>query len=111
MKKVLLAATLFANVAAYAQTPTKIIHHREQAWVAYFNQTRLTNKWGLWLDLHYRMTDNFIDRPFQLLIRPGVTYYIKDNLRATAGYGLIEHYPAKGFNTTRTEHRIWQQIS
>lgn len=107
----LAAALLVSGTATLAQTPTRTVHHREQAWVAYFNQTRLTDKWGLWLDVHYRMTDNFADRPFQLLIRPGVTYFIKDNLRATAGYGLIEHYPAKGLNTTRTEHRIWQQIS
>jgi hypothetical protein len=99
------------SITAFAQTPAKTVHHRQQAWVAYFNQTRLTNKWGLWLDVHYRMTDNFADRPFQLLIRPGVTYFIKDNLRATLGYGLIEHYPAKGLHTTRTEQRIWQQIA
>ncbi|MEJ0029123.1 MAG: DUF2490 domain-containing protein [Bacteroidota bacterium] len=77
-----MTALVSCVVASRAQTPTKTIHHREQAWFAYFNQTRLTNKWGLWLDVHYRMTDSFVDRPFQLLIRPGVTYFIKDNLRA-----------------------------
>jgi hypothetical protein len=96
---------------AVAQTPTKVIHTREQAWIAYFNQTRLTNKWGLWLDMHYRMTDNFVDRPFQFLFRPGVTYYLKDNVRLTAGYGLIKHFPAQGLSTTRTEHRVWQQVA
>ena len=111
MNKILFTAAMLMSVTSFAQTPTKTVHNREQAWVAYFNQTRLTDKWGLWLDVHYRMTDNFVSRPLQLLIRPGVTYFIKDNLRATAGYGLIEHYPAKGLQTTRTEHRIWQQIS
>ena len=111
MRKIILSIALLGGViSSYGQTPAKTIHYREQAWLGYFNQTRLSNKWGLWLDLHYRMTDNFVDRPFQLLIRPGVTYYIKDNLRATVGYGLIEHYPAKGLHTTRTEHRVWQQI-
>jgi hypothetical protein len=75
MKTIFLVLALLIQVAAFAQTPARTIHHREQAWVAYFNQTRLTNKWGLWLDVHYRMTDNFSDRPFQLLIRPGVTYF------------------------------------
>lgn len=93
-----------------AQTVEKHIHDREQLWLGYFNQTRLTNKFGLWLDVQYRMTDNFTDRPFQFLFRPALTYFIKDNLRVNVGYALTEHFPAKGLKTTRTEHRPWQQI-
>lgn len=94
----------------YAQTPAKEVHSREQAWIAYFNQTRLTKKFGLWLDVHYRQTDNFVERPFQLLIRPAVTYYIKDHIRFNVGYAYINHFPARGLNTSRPEHRPWQQI-
>jgi Protein of unknown function (DUF2490) len=93
-----------------AQVPEKHIHSREQLWFGYFNQTRFSNKWGAWLDVHYRMTDNFVDRPFQLLFRPAVTYFIKDNLRLNVGYTLVEHFPGKGLHTTRAEHRAWQQI-
>lgn len=93
-----------------AQTAGKHIHDREQLWLGYFNQTRLTNKFGFWLDVHYRMTDNFIDQPFQFLFRPALTYFIKDNLRINIGYALAEHFPARGLNTTRTEHRPWQQV-
>lgn len=64
----------------------------------------------MWVDLHYRMTDNFVDRPFQFLFRPAVTYFIKDNLRLNVGYTLAEHFPAKGLSTIRTEHRAWQQV-
>jgi hypothetical protein len=94
----------------FGQTPSKTIHNRGQAWLGYFTQTRFSNKWGMWVDVHYRMTDNFVDRPFQFLFRPAVTYFIKDNLRVNAGYALVEHFPAKGLSTTRTEHRAWQQI-
>jgi len=100
---------LFA-VGCYGQTPAKVIHNREQTWLGYFNQTRFSNKWGMWVDVHYRMTDNFAGRPFQFLLRPAITYFIKDNLRVNAGYTLAEHFPAKGLNTTRTEHRAWQQV-
>jgi hypothetical protein len=100
---------LFLAINAFPQTE-KHIHYREQTWLGYFNQTRLTNKFGLWLDVQYRQTDNFIDRPFQLLIRPAVTYFIKDNLRFNVGYALVEHFPGKGLSTTRPEHRPWQQI-
>lgn len=95
---------------ALPQVPEKEIHQREQLWLGYFNQTRITNKFGVWLDVHYRMTDNFTGRPFQFLFRPALTYFIKDNLRVNAGYVLAEHFPPEGLNTIRTEHRTWQQI-
>ncbi len=93
-----------------AQAPDKEIHNREQLWLGYFNQTRLSKRWGLWFDVHYRRTDNFVERPFQFLVRPAVTFFIKDNLRANAGYAYVNHFPAEGFETSRPENRFWQQI-
>ena len=93
-----------------AQAPDKEVHHREQLWFGYFNQTRLSDKFGFWLDVHYRQTDNFIERPFQFLVRPAVTYFIKDNLRVNVGYAFVNHFPAEGNETSRPEHRLWQQI-
>lgn len=102
---------LFINATlCFSQTVEKHVHEREQLWLGYFNQTRLTNKFGLWFDIHYRQTDNFVDRPFQFLVRPALTYFIRDNLRVQAGYAFAEHFPAKGKDTTRPEHRAWQQI-
>jgi hypothetical protein len=100
----------FVSSACIAQSTGKIVHHREQAWLGFFNQTRITNKFGLWLDVHYRQTDNFVDRPFQFMVRPGATWFIRDNLRFTAGYAFVNHFPAKGLDTSRPEHRAWQQI-
>jgi hypothetical protein len=95
---------------AYSQATEKEIHSREQLWLGYFNQTRLTDKFGIWLDVHYRMTDNFVGRPFQFLFRPAATWYIRDNIRLNVGYALVKHFPSEGMTTTRTEHRPWQQI-
>jgi hypothetical protein len=103
-------ASLLCTSNSDAQRPDKNIHEREQLWLGYFNQTRLTNRLGLWIDVQYRLTDNFVARPFQFLFRPALTYFISDNLRANLGYTLVEHFPAKGLNTARTEHRVWQQI-
>jgi hypothetical protein len=111
-----LAKTFFTIALAvtttllHAQPPEKHIHDREQIWLGFFNQTRFSDRWGMWADIHYRLTDDFANRPFQLLIRPAVTYFIKDNLRLSVGHAMITHYPAKGLNTTRFEHRPWQQI-
>jgi hypothetical protein len=107
---VILLSFLQSALAQAPATPEKHIEHREQLWLGYFNQTRLTNKFGLWLDVQYRMTENFAERPFQFLFRPAATYFIKDNLRFNLGYAFISHFPAKGLNTTRFEHRPWQQI-
>lgn len=98
-----------SSIVAQGQT-AKVVNSREQVWVAYFNQTRLSKRFGLWLDVHWRQTGDFIDRPFQLLIRPALTTYIKDNVRINTGYAFINHYPAEGFETTRPEHRIWEQV-
>ena len=66
-------------VGASTQTAEKHIHDREQLWGSYFNQTPLTKTFGLWLDIQYRMTGDFVNRPFQVLLRSAFTYYIKDN--------------------------------
>jgi hypothetical protein len=105
-----LLITFFTVDWATAQAPAKQIHDREQLWLGYFNQTRFSNKWGMMLDIQYRMTDNFVDRPFQFLFRPALTYFISDNVRLNFGYAFINHFPGKGMNTSRTEHRPWQQI-
>lgn len=110
MRFLFLAVLLVLNISLFGQTPEKHIHQREQLWLGAFNQTRFSERWGMWLDVHYRMTDNFAQRPLQFLFRPAATYFIKDNLRANLGYGLVLHFPAEGLNTTRTEHRPWQQI-
>jgi Protein of unknown function (DUF2490) len=93
-----------------AQSTTKDVREREQVWLGYFNQTRLSNKFGFWVDVHYRQTDHFLDRPFQFLFRPAVTYFISDNLRVNVGYAFVDHFPSKGLNTAWPEHRAWQQI-
>ncbi|HYG20008.1 MAG TPA: DUF2490 domain-containing protein [Ohtaekwangia sp.] len=112
-RRTVLAAVLFLTgilIPGMSQSVSKHIHSREQLWFAYFNQTRLSAKLGLWMDIHYRQTDHFTDRPFQFLFRPAITYFIKDNFRVNVGYALVEHFPGRGLSTTRPEHRAWQQL-
>lgn len=110
VRYLLLLPTFIVCSVAFGQAPDKHIHNREQLWLGYFNQTRFTKRIGMWVDVHYRMTDNFIERPFQFMFRPAATYFIKDNLRLNLGYALVTHFPAEGMSTTRLEHRAWQQI-
>lgn len=91
-----------------AQT-TKQITDRQQFWLGYLNQTRFTDKWGIWADFHSR-TDDFMSRWFQNMGRVGLTYYLYDNVRLTAGYAYIYHHSEKSTNNQHPEHRPWQQI-
>jgi len=93
-----------------AQTP-KNVSHINQVWFGYFNQTRLSKRWGVWADLQLRTKENYFDNFSQSIIRPGITYYLSDQTKLTVGYAYISHYPADNHaNITQPEHRIWQQI-
>lgn len=111
MRGFIFVFALLISASALAQTPAKDIHSRQQAWIAYFNQTRLTKKFGLWMDIHWRQTDHFFERPATLIIRPALTWYINDNVRFNAGYAYVNFFPAKGLHTSRPEHRPWQQVA
>lgn len=83
----------------------------EQVWLAYFNQTRLTEKWGLWLDVHFRTTEHFIKEPSKAIGRLGLMYYLNDDLKLTNAYAFINHFPEDGHaNVSQPEHRIWHQL-
>lgn len=82
-----------------------------QVWAAYANQTRFSNKWGGWLDVHLRTKDDFVNGLSQLIFRPAVTYYANDATKISAGYAYISIFPLDGHTkVTQPEHRPWQQI-
>jgi hypothetical protein len=80
----------------------------EQTWLAYFNQTRFTNRSGMWLDLHFRLNENFIDHAALSIARVGYTYYLSDHVKLTAAYAYATRYATAGPDVP--EHRPWQQI-
>jgi hypothetical protein len=98
---------LFLKLSAFSQVTKTVVQH-QQAWLGYFNQTRLSDRWGIWADLHHRRTD-FLDRPSLNVYRAGLTYYLADNLRLTAGYAYINSFLSPS-GVIRPEHRPWQQI-
>lgn len=89
----------------------KMIHTEQHLWLGFFNQTRFSKRWGTWLDLHFRAKDDFVGAPAQLLLRPGLTYYLYNDVRLTLGYSFINHYPGDNHrNISQPEHRPWQQV-
>lgn len=116
MRKITLIA-LFSvfSTMLYAQT-----NQQNTGWFMFLNSTKFNDKWGMHFDLQLRSEDNW-DRLRNLLVRPGVTYYINKNSNATVGYLFTQTYlphlyPVFASGTTPyepkftlTEHRIWQQ--
>jgi hypothetical protein len=90
---------------------SKITTHPEQVWLGYFNQTRLSDKWGIWADFHLRTKEDFVNNLSQSIARVGLTHYLTDNTKLTFGYTYVNHFPADNHaNVSQPEHRIWQQV-
>lgn len=83
----------------------------DAVWLGYFNQTRFSNKWGSWTDLHLRTKEDFFTNFYQSILRFGLTYYLNDATKLTAGYAYVSTYPGDNHpHVTQPEHRPWQQI-
>jgi hypothetical protein len=106
---VVLAIFLLNSVVVLAQP--KNTSHASQVWLAYFNQTRLSNKWGLWGDFQLRTREDVVGDLSTGIARVGLTYFIDDNVRLTLGYGFINNFPANdNITVSQPEHRPWQQV-
>lgn len=104
---VVLLGLNFVTTWVAAQQKSK--EFRQQTWMAYFNQTRLTDKWGLWVDVHFRLTDNYRERLGLSIFRVAPIYYLTDQTRLTAGYSYITAHNVDPVPDL-PEHRLWQQI-
>lgn len=87
----------------------KVSETREQIWLGYFNQTRFTDRSGLWMDLQLRLND-YVKQKSLGIVRIGYTYFCSDQLRLTAGYGFITHYSLSPGQPDIPENRPWQQV-
>ncbi|MGC4100016.1 DUF2490 domain-containing protein [Ferruginibacter sp.] len=117
MKKRMALAVIYGTIIMLlfaangsAQT-TKQTEKLNQVWLGYLNQTRFSNKWGMWADLHLRTKENFFDNYSVSILRAGITYYVTDATKLTAGYAYVSIYPGDNHKgITQPEHRPWQQV-
>jgi hypothetical protein len=84
-------------------------------WFLFLNSTKFNDKWGMHFDMQLRSENNW-DGLRNVLIRPGITYYINKSSNATLGYLFTQTYlpndilvGAAPLKSTLTEHRVWQQ--
>jgi hypothetical protein len=83
---------------------------QNSGWLAIINNTKFSQKWGLAFDAQFRSSDNW-EYVRNVLIRPGITYYINDRNNVTAGYlyATTDTRLVGTSNTVLTENRIWEQ--
>ncbi|GAB3828334.1 DUF2490 domain-containing protein [Hymenobacter jeollabukensis] len=108
MKRTLLSFVLL--LAALAVRAQKQYVREQQTWLGVFNQTRFSQHWGTWTDLHLRLHDHFVQAKFQTVTRLGLTYYLTDDVRLTGGYAYVHHFPDGARTIGQAEHRPWQQV-
>jgi hypothetical protein len=110
LKSIVIFTFLWA-ISTSVHSQDKHTEHYNQVWMAYFNQTRFGHRWGSWTDLHLRTKEDFFTNFSQSIIRLGLTYYLSDDTKLTAGYAYVSTYPADNHKeVTQPEHRPWQQI-
>ena len=110
MKTYLFVVFVFSTSILKAQV-TKTVTDVRQVWVSYNNQTRLTEKLGVWADFHLRTKDDFAEDFSTGIARLGLMYYLNDAAKVTIGYAYVHHFPMEGHqDISRPENRPWQQL-
>jgi len=108
IKIILFGFVFFLSITINAQKQTE---HLNQVWLAYNNQTRYTKHFGSWTDIHLRTKEDFFTNFSQSILRFGLTYYVDDFIKLTAGYAYVSIYPADNHpGVTQPEHRPLQQV-
>lgn len=94
-----------------AECQTRTHAYNTNAWLMYFGNHKFSNKLGLHAEAQWRRND-FFSKNQQLLLRTGLDFYAKRDVRFTVGYAFVETHPYGEFAVQRAfpEHRIWQQL-
>ena len=81
-------------------------------WYTYTGSHKLSDKWGLHLELQWRRYNVILDNQ-QLLLRAGFNYYLNSQVTFTAGYCFVQTYPYGTFASKAMfpENRIWEQLN
>src|SRR5688572_16955883 len=74
-RKLILPCLFFFLLTSNLFSQTKQTETVQQTWFGYFNQTRFSNKWGTWTDIHLRTKEDFVSGISQSILRLGLTYY------------------------------------
>lgn len=99
---------LLCAVTATAQQRT--IDNNLHAWVGYFGDHPVSERWGIHLDAQWRRHDLFSDWQ-QYVVRPAANFELSESVTLTAGYLFGESFRYGDFPSAgrAPEHRLFQQ--
>ena len=105
--KTAIAVLFIVLVTVEVSGQIKQIQHSQQVWSGYFNQTRFSEKWGAWADVHLRTKEDFFTQYSQALVHLGLTFYLNNDAKLTTGYAYVHHFPADNHkNIAQPEHIV-----
>lgn len=103
MRALVAACILYLFILPSASADTI---QQQMGWTGWFNSHRLSEHWGYVSDVQLRSSDDW-EEAQNLLLRPGVTYFLDNRNNVSLGYAWIGTLNNPGDNLV--EHRIWQQ--
>ena len=107
-KTFLVGSYLLIQVAAFRKSKLPILNRF--GWDISIKQGSVTNL-VCGLIFIFGPRKNFSRISLQAIGRFGLTYYLNDNTKLTAGYAYVNHFPADAHkNISQPEHRPWQQL-
>jgi hypothetical protein len=85
---------------------------QDAAWVGVFADHAISDRVALWFDGQWRR-DGLLERPQQLLLRPGIQVTLAPGVRVGGGYAYIgtAQYGRAPLPAPLREHRGWQQLT
>ena len=89
----------------------KSVVYEQQIWPGYNANIKFNGMWGIWVDGELHTNDHYFNNFSQFTLRFAATYFLKNNNKFTAGYGITDYLPGDGHkNIAIPEHQLWQQF-
>ena len=102
--------SLFILCSIFSNAQTRQVQYGQQTWLDYLNQNRYSKRWGSWIDLQLKLTDNYFNTTLATETTLGATYYTKKKIRIIGSLTYVDQIN-KGNNTYHiAEYRPWQMI-
>jgi hypothetical protein len=109
--RLLAVACLTTAALAPQASAQRIEAYNTNLWVTHLGDHRLSGRWGIHTEAHWRRT-RLGETWQQLLIRPAVNYSLLPDVMLTAGYSYYHNYPYGEYPIAfaTDEHHAWEQV-
>lgn len=101
---------LFGQVSAQSAS-SRIVDNSFNGWYFYVGSYRLSERWGLYNEFHFRRANVITDWQ-QFLFRPAVEFFAGDGVTLSAGYTYISSWPygEQPLPIRIPENNVWEQV-